>query len=272
MIPEIVERAVPRPQRTPAAGDSWPVTSLIAACTSRFRLAHPGDVSIFGRPAAARRIAVDVGDAVRDEVLRERVGVPGRAGVAAVRVTGPPGDPELRASLSRCFRKTRAISSSVASPVALSPMPTCHESRWPWKRTNSSGTPVPVISATITGIWRQPVSTWFENATVTGPLGQQRFELFPVGLVDAEDRNGRDCGRAIEVGRAPGGGGDPLVDALARIDEDGRRPRRCRPGRCRAPRCRAPRSSRSCRADRACETVASGAEQVVDAACLLPGT
>ena len=58
----------------------------------------------------------------------------------------------VRVSASRCSPRTRASSSSVASPVALSPMPTCQESRCPWTSTNRSGSTVPSSSATRTGM------------------------------------------------------------------------------------------------------------------------
>ena len=89
---DVVERVVARPVRALAVrveaghGFDRPLREGLG-------LLHPGHVLELRRPPAARRIAIDLGDAVLVEVDRERVGVPGRAGVAAGRVPRPPGDP-----------------------------------------------------------------------------------------------------------------------------------------------------------------------------------
>src|SRR5438046_10117326 len=64
-----------------------------------FGFAHPEHILEHRRPAAARRVAVDVQDAVLVDVRREGVGKPGGPGVAAVGVAGPPGEPHAAAEV-----------------------------------------------------------------------------------------------------------------------------------------------------------------------------
>ncbi len=51
-------------------------------------------------------------------------------------------------------------------------------------------------------------------------LLRQRDQLIAILLVDAEHRQLRLAVGGVEIGRAPDGGDDALVDRLARIDED----------------------------------------------------
>jgi hypothetical protein len=52
----------------------------------------PGKVAIFGGPAAAWAVAIDVGDAILAEIERECIGIPGATRVATGRVSRPPRD------------------------------------------------------------------------------------------------------------------------------------------------------------------------------------
>ena len=62
-------------------------------------LAGQADAPVAGRPAAAGRVAVHVHDAAVGEVLREGVGEPGAAAIAAGGVAGPPGEADRAAQL-----------------------------------------------------------------------------------------------------------------------------------------------------------------------------
>src|SRR5438445_10893630 len=55
-------------------------------------LRHPRDQVIVGGVAAARAVAVQMRETIAPEIEAELVDIPGRAGEAARRMAGPPGD------------------------------------------------------------------------------------------------------------------------------------------------------------------------------------
>ena len=91
----------------------------------------------------------------------------------------------VRLRRPRCCQKTRASSIRLASPVALSPMPWCHESMWPCTSTNRSGSSVPGISATSTGQRFHPSSSLVLIVTSTGPASTWALSACPSGRLIA---------------------------------------------------------------------------------------
>src|SRR5690606_22941374 len=175
--------------------------------------AHGGQVVVGGGPAAAGGVAVDLGHAVAGQLQGEGVGIPGGAGIAAMGVATPPGDAQ-----------------GARQAVAVGP-----EDAGQLKQGGIAGGVV--ADADVPGVEVAVEQDELLGDAGTGDLGDEHGDGAPagveaggqghlgtrlgggdqrlaVGVVDGHDGDGGLAAHRVEVGSAPDGGADALVDGL----------------------------------------------------------
>ena len=183
-------------------------------------LGHPVDVLEDVGVAAAGRVAVDVADAVARQVEREGVRVPGRAGVAAVRVARPPGDPDAARQLVAvlaehpCSLEQRRVAGRVVADADVPGVEMAVQEHEPLRLVR------PLELGDEHRNRAPALLVLRDDGRGRGAGGDLLEQPAPVRSRDGDDRDLRLAREARQVGRAPDRGADPLVDPLARRDED----------------------------------------------------